>query len=117
MERKKILIVDDNDLYRLTCARYLEKNGWEIIEAQNGLEGTETAREKKPDLILMDVEMPVMSGFEALDKLKEDPDTQEIPVIIMSSDSYEKEALAHNCLFFEKSPVGFDDLLKLLPKI
>lgn len=116
MKRKTILIVDDDDSSRRACARYLEKRGWEIIEAQNGLEGAEVARGKKPDLILMDVEMPIMSGFDALDKLRKDPDTQEIPVIIMSADSdpYEKEALAHNCPFFEKS-LGFGGLLQKIP--
>ena len=115
MKRKTILIIDDSDFYRLTCARYLEKRGWEIIEAQNGLEGVEAARGKNPDLILMDVKMPVMSGFEALDKLREDPDTRKIPVIIMSTVSYEKEASAHNCPFFEKSPAGFEGLLQKIP--
>jgi CheY-like chemotaxis protein len=118
MERKMVLIVDDNDSYRRTCAKYLERKGWKILEARDGLEGVEVAREAKPDLILMDVEMPGLDGIEALDKLKEDPDTREIPIIIMSSrsDPYEQETLTRNCPFFEKSPV-LDGLLQKINQI
>jgi CheY-like chemotaxis protein len=118
MEGKMVLIVDDDDSGRCVCARYLERKGWEILEAQDGLEGVEIAREKKPDLILMDVDMPHMNGFEALDQLRTDPDTQEIPVIIMSSDSdsYEQKASAHNCPFLGK-PIRFEDLLQKIAMI
>ncbi len=84
---KKILLVDDHPLTRLMTSQTLTQQdaNYEILEASNGQEACETAREAKPDLILMDVMMPVMDGYEALASLKEDPETQAIPVLMVTA--------------------------------
>ena len=84
---KKILLVDDHAPTRLMFCKILTQQGtnYEILEASNGQEACETALEVKPDLILMDVEMPVMDGYEALASLKEDPKTQAIRVLMLTA--------------------------------
>ncbi len=84
---KKILLVDDHPLTRLMTSQTLTQQdaNYEILEASNGQEACETALEAKPDLILMDVMMPVMDGYEALASLKGDPETQAIPVLMVTA--------------------------------
>ncbi len=85
MSIQRILVVDDSDTDRLTLIRLLNKNGFETIEAINGRDGVNKAKELLPDLILMDVVMPELSGFEATRLITQDPTTKNIPVIICSS--------------------------------
>ena len=84
---KKILVVDDYAPIRLMFSKILTQQdaSYEILEASNGREACETALETKPDLILMDVMMPVMDGYEALASLKEGPETQAIPVLMLTA--------------------------------
>lgn len=81
----KILIVEDNDKNRQLIVLLLKHYGYEISEAVNGEEGVRMAKEQKPDLILMDIQMPVMDGFAAIKLLKEDPDTRDITIIATTS--------------------------------
>jgi adenylate cyclase len=80
-----ILIIDDNSDNRMLLASQLQISGYRIIEAGDGMTGLDAAREKQPDLILLDVMMPVMDGFTVCRKLKEDPVTSAIPVIIVTA--------------------------------
>lgn len=91
MAINKVLVVDDSptDLHILT--EMLEKNGYVVISAVNGEEGVEITKSEKPDLVLMDVVMPGMSGFEATRAISKDPDTSHIPVIICSSKDQETD--------------------------
>ena len=84
---KKILLADDHLLTRLMIGQTLAQQdaNYDNLEASNGREACETALEAKPDLILIDVMMPVMDGYEALASLKEDPETQAIPVLMLTS--------------------------------
>ncbi len=84
---KKILLVDDHAPTRLMFSKILAQQdaSYQILEASNGREACETALVAKPDLILMDVLMPVMDGYEALASLKEDPETQAIPVLMLTA--------------------------------
>ena len=84
---KKILLVDDHAPTRLMFSQILaqQDSSYDILEASNGREACETAVAAKPDLILMDVLMPVMDGYEALACLKEDPETQAIPVLMLTA--------------------------------
>jgi DNA-binding response OmpR family regulator len=85
MERKKILLVDDSSTVLLMEKMILAKSDFDVVTARDGLEGVEKARTEKPDLILMDVVMPRMDGFEAVKKLREDDATREIPVIMVTT--------------------------------
>ncbi len=81
----RILIVDDSPTEVFALARMLEENGHEAISASNAEEGIAQAKGEKPDLILMDVVMPGMNGFQATRKLSKDPDTADIPVIMVTT--------------------------------
>ena len=81
----KILIVEDDKFLRELIARKLTQENFEVIEAIDGEEGLKRIREDKPDLILLDLILPGVDGFEVLSKLKEDPTLASIPVIILSN--------------------------------
>jgi two-component system, cell cycle response regulator DivK len=80
-----ILIVDDNANNRKLARDVLEFSGFETLEAQGGVEGVALAQEHHPDLVLMDIRMPDLSGTEALTLIKEDSRTSEIPVVALTS--------------------------------
>lgn len=81
----KILVVDDAELDRTILVNILKKNGYTVFSASDANEGIALARVEMPDLIMMDVVMPTLSGFEATRILKDDPKTQHIPVVICST--------------------------------
>jgi len=81
----KILIVEDNDDNRLLLTQILRYEGYDVIEAVNGKEGVDMAKAHMPDLILMDIQLPVMDGFTAIRMLKNDPDTRHIKVIAITA--------------------------------
>lgn len=85
MRGKKILIVDDELFVRELIKIKLKLYGLEIIEGSNGFEAIELALREKPDLILLDLMMPKMDGFEACEKLKADPNTAKIPILILTA--------------------------------
>ena len=87
----QILIVDDSPTEAHVLKGMLEKHGFEIETAENGTEGIERAKELKPDLILMDVVMPGLNGFQATRQLTKDPETKDIPVIIVTTKDQETD--------------------------
>ena len=113
---KKILVVEDNDKNRMLIKDIMQYHGYEVIEAENGKIGVELAKQHLPDLILMDIQMPVMDGFTAIALLKEDPATKSIRMIALTSFAMkgDREKIMH---------AGFDDYIakpidtRKLPKI
>jgi len=81
----KILIVEDDRFLRELIARKLKNEGYEVMEAVDGEEGLKKIKEEKPDLVLLDLILPGIDGFEVLTRVKEDPVTAQIPVIILSN--------------------------------
>jgi CheY-like chemotaxis protein len=112
----RILYVEDNDdnVYMLKM-RFELLDGFEVLVAENGEVGCAKARAERPDLILMDLDLPVVDGWEATRQLKGDPATKTIPIIALTahamSGSREK-ALAAGCDDFDTKPVDFDRLMK-----
>lgn len=82
---RTILIVEDNNSNRLLMSDILNYQGYTVLEAKNGVEGIEKAREYRPDLVLMDIQMPVMDGFTAARILKDDPLTRQIRLIAITA--------------------------------
>ena len=82
---KKILIIEDNEKNRMLIRDILQRFGYETVEAINGEEGIRMAKENKPDLILMDMQMPVMDGFKAIEVLRTDPGTENIKIIAVTA--------------------------------
>ena len=77
--------MEDNEKNRTLVKDVLEYHGYEVIEAGNGKEGIKIAKENNPDLILMDIQMPVMSGYDAIKILKNNPETKDIKIIALTS--------------------------------
>ncbi|MGI9520530.1 MAG: response regulator [Hyphomicrobiaceae bacterium] len=82
---KKILIVEDQEDNRTILRDLFGHVGYEIVEAANGAEGVKSALSERPDLILMDIQMPDMDGYEATRRIKEEPSTAMIPIVVVTS--------------------------------
>jgi twitching motility two-component system response regulator PilH len=109
-----VLIVDDSPTDVHVLKSMLEKNGYRTTLASSGEEGIKKARAEKPDLILMDVVMPGMSGFQATRQLNQDPETASIPVIIVSSKDMDTDkiwGLRQGAKDYVTKPVGEKDLI------
>jgi two-component system, cell cycle response regulator DivK len=111
----KLLYMEDNEdnLYMLTL-RFDVLGGYEIVSAPDGATGIELATEERPDLILMDLNLPVVDGWEATRRLKADPATRDIPIIALTAHAMagdREKALAAGCDEFDTKPVEFDRLL------
>lgn len=112
-----LLIVEDNEMNRDMLARRLQRRGYTIVTAVNGEEGVLSARSRRPDLILMDLSLPVMDGWEATRRIRADADTAAIPIIALTAHalpSDREEAERAGCDDFDTKPV---DLERLLGKI
>jgi len=113
----RILLVEDNELNRDMLSRRLERRGYVVTLAVNGLEALERTSADRPDLVLMDMSLPEMDGWEATRRLKADPATQAIPVIALTAHAMSgdrERALEAGCNDFDTKPV---DLPRLLDKM
>jgi twitching motility two-component system response regulator PilH len=87
----KILVVDDSPTQLTNLVKIVEGQGHSVVTATNGMEGVDKAREEQPDLILMDVVMPELNGFQATRKITRDPSTEAIPVILVTTKDQETD--------------------------
>jgi two-component system cell cycle response regulator DivK len=113
----KILYVEDNEDNIFMLTRRLSRKGYEVSVAKDGEEGIEKALSEQPDLILMDVVLPLLDGLEATRKLKSLPGTREIPVIAVSSRAMSGDrdkALAAGCDDYHTKPIQFERLLEAI---
>lgn len=113
----KILIVEDNELNRDMLSRRLIRNGYSIVLANDGLQGVEMAMSERPDLILMDMSLPVLSGWEAARRLKSFSETRAIPVIALTAHAMSadrEQALEAGCDDYDTKPI---ELSRLLEKV
>lgn len=110
----RLLLVEDNELNRDMLSRRLERRGHTVLIAVDGAEGVATARRERPDLILMDMSLPVLDGWEATRQLKADAATRAIPVIALTAHAMagdREQALAAGCDDFDTKPVELPRLL------
>lgn len=113
----KILLVEDNEMNRDMLARRLKRRGYDVMVAVDGQAGIDMANSESPDLILMDLSLPVMDGWAATTHLKADETTREIPVIALTAHAMtgdREKALEAGCDEFDTKPV---ELKRLLSKI
>jgi two-component system cell cycle response regulator DivK len=110
----RILLVEDNAMNRDVLSRRLQRRGHEVAVAVDGAQGVEAARTQQPDLILLDMSLPIIDGWEAAQRLKADPLTRAIQVIALTAYAMagdEQRALEAGCDDFDTKPVEFDRLL------
>ena len=115
----KILVVEDNEMNRDMLSRRLIRRGFEVVIAVDGAQGVDMAVSESPDLILLDMSLPVMNGWDAAQKLKSDPSTSSIPTIALTAHAMggdREKALEAGCDEYETKPVEFKRLLEKIDK-
>ena len=111
---QKILLVEDNDMNRDMLSRRLTRNGYEVLIAIDGQQGTEMALSERPDLILMDMSLPVIDGWEATRRIKANEATRAIPVIALTAHAMagdREKAMEVGCEDYDTKPVEISRLL------
>lgn len=114
LKGKKVLVVDDSKMIRFLLAKEFEKQGCQVIQAENGMDGFIRYQASRPDLIIMDLIMPKMGGLEAIARIREKSPT--VPIIILTSTSKKEEviaAAAHKVKGYVKKPIQMDRLQQL----
>jgi len=116
----KVLIVEDNEMNRDMLSRRLARKGYEVVMAIDGRGGVEMASREQPDIILMDMSLPVMDGWDATRQIKTSPDTQAIPVIALTAHAMANDrerALAAGCDDYDTKPVELPRLLDKMERL
>jgi two-component system, cell cycle response regulator DivK len=116
----KVLLVEDNEMNRDMLSRRLIRRGFEVVFAVNGKQGVDLARSEKPDIILMDMSLPIMDGWEATRCVKSDDATRSVPVIgltahAMSGDR--EKAIEAGCDDYDTKPVELDRLIGKIERL
>ena len=108
MNKPTILVIEDNELNMILFRDLLQLEGYLVLEAYDAEKGVQIAREKRPSIILMDIQLPGMDGLKATRLIKEDPTLKKIPVVALTAYAMEKdrqEALAAGCIGFIAKPI------------
>lgn len=116
----RVLLVEDNDMNRDMLSRRLERQGYDVVLAEDGDDGLEAAREEAPDLVLMDMSLPGKDGWTATREMKEDPDLGEIPVIALTAHAMpgdREKALDAGCDDYDTKPVEMSRLLEKIERL
>lgn len=117
--RQRILVIEDNADMREFLQRILARRGYDYLGAEDGVEGVEIARRERPDLILMDLSLPVLDGFEATRLLKADPATVHTPILAVTAharDIDKTRALEAGCDGYISKPYSIRDLFDLMAR-
>ena len=116
----KVLLVEDNEMNRDMLSRRLELKGFEVVFAQDGRVAVDLAGSEQPALILMDMSLPVMDGWEATRRIKSDPATRDIPVIALTAHAMagdKEKAMEAGCEDYDTKPVDFPRLLSKIESL
>ena len=117
---KLVLLVEDNELNREMMLRRLNRAGLDVITAANGQQALDIMQEKKPSIVLMDMNLPILDGWAASRRAKEDENIRHIPIIALTAhatEAYRQYALAAGCDDYATKPVDFPGLLIKIKKL
>jgi CheY-like chemotaxis protein len=115
-----VLLVEDDTMNREMIARYLKMSGYQVISAGDGANAVLLARKARPSLILMDMGLPILNGWQATHRIKTTPETQNIPIIALTAFAMAEDrakCFAVGCDAFESKPVNFDRLLATMRQL
>ena len=113
-EVKRVLLVEDNELNRDMLSRRLQRRGYEVLIATDGQAALDSAEAEKPDLILMDMDLPVLSGWDATRKLRANLAIRDIPVIALTAHALpadRERAMEAGCDSYQSKPIEFNELI------
>jgi len=116
----KVLLVEDNEMNRDILSRRLSRRGYVVVFAMDGVQGIEMARSEKPDIILMDMSLPVMDGWEATRRVKADDALRNVPVIALTAHTMSgdrERALEAGCDDYDTKPVELDRLIGKIERL
>ncbi len=116
----KILLVEDNEINRDMLSRRLARRGYQVVIALDGEQGVAMARSEAPDLILMDMSLPVLDGWEAARQLKAAPETRAIPIIALTAHAMvgdREKAIEAGCNDYDTKPIEFPRLLEKIDAV
>lgn len=115
---RTVLLVDDNQTHQYALGRHLEESGFDVLQAQSGSEALKVAASRRPDAVLLDINLPDMSGFEVCERLKSDPKTESVPVIFHSATHDTQSARTHamdlGAVSFLSYPISIEHLISVL---
>ena len=119
---KKVLIVDDEEEIREITKKKLKQNNYEVFTAAGGKEALEISKANKPDLILLDIAMPAMDGYQTCEELKKDKDTKDIPVLFLTAKDLEPESVIQHytslgAIGYIAKPATFSELLEKIKEV
>jgi CheY-like chemotaxis protein len=115
-----VLLVEDNEMNRDMLSRRLARKGYDVITAEDGASGLRLATERRPDLVLMDMSLPVLDGWEATRRLKANDATRDIPVVALTAHVMQtdrEKALAAGCDGFATKPIELPSLLATMERL
>lgn len=116
---KRVLLVEDNAVNREMLRRRLQRRGYEVLEAEDGQGAIDRALKELPEVILMDMSLPILDGWQATGRLKSDPATRSIPVIGLTAHAMKEDrekALEAGCDDFATKPIDFDNLVAMIER-
>ncbi len=116
---KKVLVIEDNEINLYLMRTILQKLGYQVIEAQDGFTGVELAIAERPDLILMDIQLPGLDGYEATKKIRSIEETKDIPIIAITSYAMvgdKEKILAVGCTAYIEKPIEPESFIEELKK-
>lgn len=117
---KKVLLVEDTEDNRFMMKRLLEMSSYEVVEAVNGEEAVQRAAEEQPDVILMDLSLPVVDGLGATRRIRALPNLSDVPIIAVSAHDtadFHNEAMAAGCNAYITKPIDYAELEELVSKL
>ena len=113
----RVLVVEDDEDNHELITRFLQRDGYQVLHAEDGQTGVETALAEVPDLILMDLSLPIMDGWEAVRRIKQNPGTAHIPIVALTAHALTEDvmrAMQAGCNHYETKPVMYPRLMKKL---
>jgi len=116
---KKVLVIEDNEINFYLLRTIIKKLGHQVIEARDGFAGVELARSERPDLILMDIQLPVLDGYEATKRIRAAKETKDIPIIAITSYAMvgdKEKSLAAGCTAYIEKPIEPESFIEKLKK-
>lgn len=118
MDHQTILLVDDNQTHQYSLGKHLEESGFDILQARDGSEALRIASVRRPDAVLLDINLPDMSGFDVCERLKNDPKTESVPIIFHSATHDTQwartRAMDLGAVSFLNYPISIEHLISVL---